>query len=342
MTNQITLKTNADDIQSLVVKFLGRGLRSRVVTSGAFRITQDNLFDLHRRITQRVSTQNDSRVVDYYLKYRFSDNSEELIPSDADFAKFRYLGEARCISVELNYSLLLRFPTRDFEKQQITVEIAAPDSRRKRKPEISIVSKLIFDEIDDAAGRSFLSMTVEYTDYIWANDVKNMFKQYCAERIEHHTLYSALHKVVNFGRPFVDAIVSFAALFGILHLVFIGANSERDRILAITEANLQNIYDRMGFLIENNDSFNNPSVFIPAFAAAVFFPTLFLTLLRLSVGAFRPHAFIILNEHHERAATAAKDGMVRRSLTYVVGAVVTVALGVAATRIDDLLHLFGM
>jgi len=340
MPSQITLNSNAEDIQSLVIRILGRGLISRIIGSGFFTLRHEDIFDLHRRVTQRVTSQNESRLVDFYCKYVFSDNSEELIPSDKDFSSFRYLGTKRPRRVELNYAFLIRFGSRDYEKQQLTVEIDVRDLRRK----IGASRRKFQSEVKESTDwfdTGSIALNIEYTDPIWANDIRNLFEQYTNEKLQKSKLISGTYRLLTIWSPYPEMTLSMLGM-----IYFIGSSfgsSERqalrERLLNVSTGSLGSLSERIDFLVTGSEPDSTRLMLV--FSVAFVMPLLLITMLRKAVEVALPQSHIILNERNEMDFRRDQRSVVKKFLIYTGSFLVAVTAGVLATRIDVLLKAFG-
>jgi hypothetical protein len=341
MRNQITLKSNAEDVQQLVVQLLGRGLKSKIGANGSFILRSDNIFDLHRRLTERVKSQNDSRLVDYYCTFRFSDDSEERLPSEQSFQSFRYMGNKRCQLAELNYSFLIKFSDRGYEKQQVTVEfeVFRPRRRRERPRELSD-----YFRPDRSVGPTgFASIAIEHTDHVWANDIRNIFSQFVAEHVRRNAFVGWVTDVTRNSSPLLEVIVS-ASAFLLLMGTYTDTGLQEKRqvgseLLAVSEPTILSISERLDFLVSSAGKGSEIPVFL--FLVVFFTPFISLFLIRRAISLLWPESHIVLNDVHERLLEKDAREVWRRGFFYFGAAVATIALGVASTRINELMGILG-
>lgn len=334
---QITLTTNARDIQSLVVEFLGRGLRSRTGETGAFTLKLDDLTDLHRRITQRVSSQNEFRIVDFYCKFNFTGGSEELLPDEREFLRFRYMGSKACRFVELNYALLVKFPGRDYEKQQITIEVGVNNSVNRRW---SIIDAMLGSRPDSGV----MSMVVEYTDYSWANDVKNIFEQFIKEKIVTNKPLKWFSQIAWFGTPVTELVAGFAigiiALAHSLDGAISSVRAQRIELIARSSQTISDIDQKINFILasplETSLWFTLSLPLSIAVVSACFW------LVRGAASTLRPRSYLILNEAHQKIRDQDDRRMSRKATIYLLGAAGAVVIGILSTRLNDILQLIGL
>jgi hypothetical protein len=336
--NNVTLSTNTSDIQSLVVRFLGRGLRSVVGEAGAFEITQDDVVDLHRQITQRVTSQNDHRIVDFYCKYIFEGGTEELLPNETAFDTFRYMGRNSCRIVEMNYSLLIRFPGREYEKQQISITLGLNNNRPASLWFLDMFSSTLSET-------GVMSMTIEYTDHTWSNDIKNLFQRFCDEKIKKNRLVRMYAKVVGFGSPIIEA-VSGTIIGGIsLHYLvsfYIDKRGPQTSEIVALPSTIENIGTKLNYIIGPSGGGVSPIIlaFFMTIPLGIIVATVFFGLLRASARTLRPRSYILLCETHRQQKQKESGGLARKSIGLAAGAFGSLILGIASSWLATILKIF--
>jgi hypothetical protein len=189
MANEITISTNENDIRSMLIKLMGRGMMLTQKIEGQFVLTLEDVADLINKIAQRVQLQNHCKMSDFYAEFGFEDGSRETVPTFEALQAYRSINPSVCTSCRMSFAFLIDFQSRGVEKQAIDISLSAKydSTSEKSTPRI----------LDDEFTFGKFEIKIEYTDIILANDIKNLFEKYSKVHINKYRIRQKIAPILG-------------------------------------------------------------------------------------------------------------------------------------------------
>ncbi|MGV2123888.1 hypothetical protein ACQZ4R_12440 [Agrobacterium vitis] len=333
MKNEIVISTNDYDFKSMLFKMMGRGLRLSWSTEGHFLLNEHDIADIISKIEQRVTIQNDCSMTDFYAEFHFEDGSIDRIPNLGLFNSYRCLNNTICFKVKFVFAFLINFKERGIEKQSVDITIQS-----NKKNSVNIFEKFITNSSNK---NGIMNINIEYTDITWANDIKNLFKNYCDVHIEKFPIRKSILRIIE------DRMISIA-LFPISTLVMmitIGNSrdspekiqSKLDTYITKSAEKFSAIESKINFLIFEKNKINLLEIMYPIF---ILICIIFVFLFIKNIISNIPRSVIILSPEAKKVYTREENQRKRWSTYSVVGIILSIASSLAANHIDRLTMLF--
>ncbi|WP_157038814.1 hypothetical protein [Rhodopseudomonas palustris] len=170
--------------------------------SGPFCVAKSDIEDLFILLDQRVSSQNDSTLIQFTARIFYKDNSSVLLNSFSDFASYKEVKPLVSTAVQLGWTYLIKFRNKNVhEKQQIDVGFLGDPHRRLDLDEFRFRSM-------EFRNSGFISLRISHTDRTWGTDIEALLSGHLTRLVRQQS------PLRSFARRYSTQIgfLTFAAL----------------------------------------------------------------------------------------------------------------------------------
>lgn len=326
----ILVSSDGNDLRTLVVQLLGRGRITTYARQGALSASLDDVADLQRRIVQRVEGQNQGKLVDFVTVIQYGDHSTDEIPSLEDFESYRSFSSYRCTSIEMRFAFLIRFSRSDYQNQSINITFSSPDYDSS--------DNWIEESLKGSTPTGSASISIEYTDVTWANDIKHLFKQYVEDKFDRSAFIDRIsnlfignaHSIIGFS----VLLFSFAAMMS--HMRISSQNVIQGYSSIVDTNAILRFEKKLDYWITNRDS-NFPLYFL---VSMLIFPLVVATR-RLLISFLTKHlsrrSYLIVSGQNRKQNDDENRARNLKLVGTVVAVIVSILASIAAARLDVLI-----
>jgi len=302
-----------------------------------FEIDLNWLRNLDQIIEQRLSSQNQAKLVSFSARFYFANGKVIIIEDHNAFLSFHDMSNELSTGVDLRWNYLIKFPLAKLpEKQEIrfsafTDQDAAQQKSEKRKETKSFTSTADED--------SSLFIAIHFTDVTWGEDIYGHMVTYVIAKTEAISKFASVtRKTRSFLLlPTTAAMVAMITTFWSLYSsTSAGLAKLTEKFGDLEKPSVPTIDAKLDLLLGLALARRNIDIFpiVPFFRAALILGVLFgLYFLVRTVKA----SFININDYSDRYLV--KYGRNYEFIRYGIGATLLVGIlgGVFANKIYDVI-----
>jgi hypothetical protein len=168
----VVLPCTPDQFRDFIAGLLGRPQTIEGSIAGPFEATKQDAESLYHLIGQRVSSQNESTLVQFTARISYDDNSSILLNSLQEFMSYNEVKPLTSIALHLSWTYLIKFPTKAFpEKQVIQITLGSGATRRA----VFVPYQLTELAVEQWPGGG-MTLRIEHTDRTWGTDIEALIR----------------------------------------------------------------------------------------------------------------------------------------------------------------------
>jgi hypothetical protein len=168
----VILPCSDEEFGEFISSLLGKPQTIEKVIGGTFAIDDQNIANVCHIVHQRISQQNEAKLIQFTVTIVYDDNSTHLINSLEDFLHYTEVKPLVSVAVHLSWSYLVRFHTKNaLEKQTIEMSVLAGDSSL---PQALIEDGILIRARQNWGLRSSVLLRISHTERTWGVDMESL------------------------------------------------------------------------------------------------------------------------------------------------------------------------
>lgn len=229
--NQYTVALPCDpaNFSSFISSLLGKPQTISKVYTGSFEIKHQDIENVFNLISQRITQQNQSNLIQFTIRLVYDDNSTVLLNNLADFRSYVEVRPVIVTQAHLSWAFLVKFEDRSHpEKQEIDLSFVTKSGEGVSIFDVDDSPIIPFYRIGNMASISF---RVNHTARTWGADIESLLSGH----IKHIMLpENKFRKFIRVHSGKISAFLGFL-YFGLsIAACFISANkAEKTRVSLI-------------------------------------------------------------------------------------------------------------
>lgn len=166
----VLLPCAPDQFRDFIAGLLGKPQTIERSVRGPFTVTKNDIENLHHLIEQRVSSQNESTLIQFTCRIVYDDESSVLLNSFSDFVAYKEVKPLISCSAHPSWTYLIKFQNKlVLEKQQIDISFGANRSRESIALPLNAMASPRF-RVSRRYGGIFVR--ISHTDRTWGTDIE--------------------------------------------------------------------------------------------------------------------------------------------------------------------------
>ncbi|MGN8070623.1 hypothetical protein [Mucilaginibacter sp. 22184] len=236
----LALPFDNDQFKEFIVGLLGKPQTITKRISGNFEIHLKDLQSFYDLVIQRVSQQNNGKLIQFNIKIYFTDRSTVQLGSYHELVTYNEVKPIISEAVQLSWDFLIQFHDKTQpEKQSIELLIIATNKLLEEDDSLSFL----------LPKRGEFKITIQHTARSWGSDMENML----SNQIESHLIKD--NKYRKFIKKYSSKIsIGFSALFFLSSIIgsfvitqgFI--NSELKKVQSFSLVKTHTVDQQLNFL----------------------------------------------------------------------------------------------
>ncbi len=163
----ITLPFNESDFKDFISSLLGspQSIDREIFTS--YECNSLLVKDLRATLEQRIVHQNAGKLINFWAKIYFSDNTSVEINNFDELITYNDIGNKPCTRLDVKFDYMVQFPKQNFEKQSILIQFFSYFKNIQRTK-----------EQNEKYQESKIYYRIEHTNRTWGNDIKSLLDNF--------------------------------------------------------------------------------------------------------------------------------------------------------------------
>jgi hypothetical protein len=326
----LTFPFDGEQFKDFVTGLLGKPQTISKQITGNFEIHLADLQSLFELVNQRVTQQNNGRLLQFTAKIFFTDRSSVQLGSYDELVTYNEVKPIISEAVRLTWDYLIQFSDKSQpEKQVIELSIISASDR------MSFESEEIPIFFLNPKGE--FRINIQHTARSWGSDIESMLTN------QLQSLLKEENKFKSFVRKHANNIsVAFAILFFLICII--GAytttnhfiNSEIEKVKTYTKANVHSADEKLNFLTSyvasgvSSQHYFKVGIFI---IIAIFLSIVFGTWIEETAKKNRVPSFVILTRKSVENMETIRERMKSKWLLFFVSIFISVATGIISNII---------
>jgi len=340
----VAIPATGKALANFIGELLGQRRNIEKIFKGcSFSVDLNWLLNLHLMIDQRIVSQNDGSLADFKATIYFdSGRIHNLYGFDA-FNSYRDISNEVCGAVEMGWTYLVKFPSKELpEKQEINFRIAVDEKFKERKTQSRYGFFNDYLKVG-ADADSLAKIEIAYTDFTWGEDIQSHVTRY---------IDSSFHKADICAR-FISYIIStkFLPFIGFLlfpiAVLFQKSFFEGDSKATLMKSAQEQLKEvapdtaikKLNLLIEMQSrtlTVNEITVFASLFYVIVMFALL------LALIGIRAGSFIAINDYSVGLVTRFRGRLTIVHVSIALALFVGISSSVFASKAYELLKAYSI
>lgn len=120
---------------------------------------------------QRITQQNKGKLINFHVKFYFSNNTSQTVTDFPSFLSFREHNKIICTQLDVSWIYLLSFEDKKVpEKQEINIKFVSRENSIRRLKGMNIISSMMYDNL--------IKYEIRYTARTWGIDIESLLRNY--------------------------------------------------------------------------------------------------------------------------------------------------------------------
>lgn len=201
------------DLAEFIAEMLGQRRTLSRDFQTTFRINQDWLTGLVEIIDQRVSAQNQGKLVGFTAQFFYLGGKKISLYKKGDFSSFNDVSQDISTGFRINFTYLIQFPyKKNPERQDILVEAQTiPQGITSTNTPKSVRAIIIPINADFGS----LKMEIQHSDITWGEDIYNLISNHVLSRFPPRKVW--IDRLRLYFLPFSPPLVLICVMFGVTY-----------------------------------------------------------------------------------------------------------------------------
>lgn len=197
-SEKLQIDSDPEKVGQFISSLLGKPQKIKRKIEGVFDIDKSHITSIIDTITQRISMQNNGRIVSFRAEVFFDDNFVRAVDSIEAFKHVEETKKLRSLAVDVSISFLIKFPSKPTPEKQTINIIFSENNSAYFIPYMAIKTK--FTNIGS------IYYEIENTERTWADDIDNLLRNECHELVEEETFFIKHQKKIINGCGIISAV----------------------------------------------------------------------------------------------------------------------------------------
>lgn len=305
---KVALPFNEEQFKDFIVSLLGKPQTITKSFDGSFEVNKDNLITLFEIINQRITQQNDSKLIQFRATIYYNDNTTTTLNGFDHLVHYNEHIPLVSRAIHLTWQYLVKFRDKNtFEKQEISVSFVSDDNGPMP----------IFD--DNYSRRYYdtgISFIISHTARTWGADIEGLLSRHL------NTIVKKENKIRRYFRYNSESVGNILGV--ILILITIGFG-----------------YFNTNELVSQNT--NDPILWIQHYGNYIFLFAFIVVLIKISnvileeFTFYRNLSFLLLTPESFKYKKKLTDSYRKQTFKYCTTLIITILIGILTNFIYDLL-----
>lgn len=249
-SQSLTIPLEAHVLGEFISGLLGQSrLLERRFIDRRFEVDLSWLLNLDQIIAQRLSSQNQAKLVSFTARFYFANGKTITLEDHNAFVSFYDLSNELSTGVDLRWSYLIKFPLAKLpEKQEIRFLAFTDKDIEKQKPHERKETKSF---VSTGSRDGSLSIAIHFTDVTWGEDIYGHMVNYIVAKTE------SLPKITTWARKLrsttILPISGLAGMIALLWAFYSSITSGISRVLKkygdFEQLKFQTVDEKIDFLV---------------------------------------------------------------------------------------------
>lgn len=197
----LTLPFEGEQFKNFIASLLGKPQSISKKISGTFEVHLSDMQSLHELVIQRVTQQNNGKLIQFSAKIFFTDESSVQLGSYEELVTYNEVKPIISEAIKLTWDLLIQFSDKDYPEKQV-IEVLIISSVDGQTIESNDIPVIFFRPNGE------FRIHIEHTARSWGSDIESMLTNQIKSLIKKENKYK------SFARRHSSQIgLAFAALF---------------------------------------------------------------------------------------------------------------------------------
>lgn len=126
---QVALPFNENQFKDFIISLLGKPQTITKRIPGTFEVTKEDLIQIFQVLNQRITQQNDSKLIQFRATIYYNDNSTTTLTGFDHLVNYNEQNPLVSIAVHVTWQFLLKFNNKEsYEKQEISISFNSDSS----------------------------------------------------------------------------------------------------------------------------------------------------------------------------------------------------------------------
>lgn len=201
-TYQVVLPCNVKEFGGFVAGLLGKPQETKGEIEGTFKLTPKEIANICHLVTQRVSRQNESSLINLGVTVHYDDGDSVTHHNLADFESYHPTTACKPVGISIDFVYLIKFQGREVpEKQEIHVSIETDIEHGHHRVKRWFRSGIFM-------------FRILHTERTWASDISGLLKGHAT------TIIKKPSKIVNFIIENDSELITYLSVLIFLSVLF--------------------------------------------------------------------------------------------------------------------------
>ncbi len=172
----IALNIPTQDLGEFLVGLLDRNQSIELNLFRSFSITHDHVDNVFQLVQERISEQNENRLISFSVRYVYSNGSSVELISYEKFKSFNEIKPVVCTKCILSLTYLVKFHNKNSPEKQL-IEISFSTNANNEDMPFFILDR--FGRIKPKhlyEGKGIIKLKIEHSSVSWGSDIENVLK----------------------------------------------------------------------------------------------------------------------------------------------------------------------
>lgn len=339
-STQIAIPTDAQKLGEFIASLLGQPrIIEQRFRDRRFVIDTNWLLNLDQIIEQRLTAQNQGKLVSFCVRIYFANGKVLSLGSHQAFRSFNDLSNEIAVGLDLRWTHLIKFPLAELPEKQEIRFLAFTDRSIREFQSITKEQRKLF--LSSNAEKESLSISIRSTNVTWGEDLHSQISKYILGRTESTPKWKTTIRGwrSTAAVPISAALSMMLLLVGVLASLFdrsrklLGQFGQTETLKTATEGEKLDLLIQLALARLRFDDFPVDAIFRGG-AVVIAAVALYLFL------AVRKSSFISLNSFSDQylANYGRNYDLIRYGI--LGSAIVSIVSGIFSNRLYDYLKLF--
>ena len=326
----LTLPFEGEQFKNFIASLLGKPQSISKRISGTFEVQLSDLQSLHELVMQRVTQQNNGKLIQFTAKVYYTDESSVQLGSYEELVTYNEVKPIISEAVKLSWDFLIHFSDKEHPEKQV-VEVLIASSVDRQTIESNDIPVIIFRPNGE------FRINIEHTARSWGSDIESMLTNQVKSLIKKENKYK------SFARRYSSQIsLGFAALFFLSCII--GAfvitnrfiNNQLETVSAFNADTANTTADKISFLTSyvasgiSSQHYFQVGIFL---LIALIIAIIFGVWIDETASKIKDPSFVVLTRKAKEYRDEIKEKMKRKWIWFFVSIGASVLTGIVANFI---------